>query len=423
MHKFYLTNNLGGGGTNVSRFVDYKQLFDLPNIGLLLNYYYLSGKFDIKIPFDTQLINTINNYRNIADFLNAAKKYFAGNRRVSSGFMQNIEPTNINGYLLDNGCGNILRDLLQRNAYSSESISKLIEPFHDFAEDLKFDFAIALDYAMKYTYKDDESSDIKLNKLWQELAGNKNINLSLLTTTLQLIKTKCYSHRIFAPLHGFNYCSFEEYLQKILETEKQTRASFDGFALGGIADTRKLSNTVWNVPRILSGELKTGFIISKLCQTIQKNTNRSLHVLGAGNIYVLPFIINAGATSSDCHSAWRRASDGGFDKAKVLIPLLNDKLEFVNSKNSLKFIRIKDIDNTYNFDFGYPIADLKRLYLSKNNEDFYFAEILAFYAAIKQYDLLIRFTNTYPDYLSRLCKTADNEFNANYQVLSDSLNL
>lgn len=29
-HKFYITNNLGGGGTNVSRLIDYKQLFDLP---------------------------------------------------------------------------------------------------------------------------------------------------------------------------------------------------------------------------------------------------------------------------------------------------------------------------------------------------------------------------------------------------------
>lgn len=37
MHKFYITNNLGGGGTNVSRFVDYKQLFNLPHIGILLN--------------------------------------------------------------------------------------------------------------------------------------------------------------------------------------------------------------------------------------------------------------------------------------------------------------------------------------------------------------------------------------------------
>ncbi|KAA6333462.1 hypothetical protein EZS27_018130 [termite gut metagenome] len=422
MHRFYLTNNLGGGGTNVSRFVDYKQLFDLPNIGLLLNYYYLSGNFDIKMKFDTSLINTIHNYNDIADFLNVAKTYFTNCRSVSSFFKQNVEPTTINGYMLDNGCGNILRDLLQNDTYSSKLINKLIEPFHDFAELLKFDFAIALDYAMKYTYKDNESRDLKSKKLWQKLAGDEEINLSLITTTLELFKSKKYSHHIYAPIHGFDYSSFEDYSQKILETEQKIGSSFNGFALGGIADTRKLPNSVWSISSTISGEIKTGYIVSKLCQSVRSKTDRPLHILGAGSIYVLPFIINAGATSSDCHSAWRRASDGGFDKAKILIPLLNDKLEFINSKHALKYVRIRDIDDSYNFDFGYSIADLKKLYQSDNKENLYFAEILAFYEAIKQYDLIIRFTNTYSDFLQRLCKTTDNEFNTNYQILSDSLN-
>ncbi|MDR1551942.1 MAG: hypothetical protein LBS69_00565 [Prevotellaceae bacterium] len=421
MHKFYITNNLGGGGTNVSRFVDYKQLFDLQNIGLLLNYYYLSGK--VKIKFDTTLLKELEKFDNIAEFLNYAKKWFADNRSVSASFKQNLKPTNINGYMLDNGCGNILRDLLQSGKYTTKAVRNLVEPFHDFSESLNFDFSIALDYATKYTYKDNENADSQMKKLWQELAGNEKINLSLIDTTLSVKKLKNYNHKIYAPLHGFDYDSFEDYLNAVIKAEKQQKTKFDGFALGGIADSKKLPNAIWNVPKGITKELKIGYIVSKLCQKVCKIIDRPLHVLGAGNIYVFPFIINSGATSSDCHSAWRRASDGGFDKAKILVPLLNDKLEFINSKYTLKYVHIKNINNSYAFDCGYTISTLKKLYKSISKEDFYFGEILAFYQAVKQYDLLIRFTEKYPDYLNRLCKTPDSELNESYCKLIEKLKL
>jgi len=423
MHKFYLTNNLGGGGTNVSRFVDYKQLFDLPNIGLLLNYYYLSGKC---IPqFDTTLLKNLDNYNNIADFLNFAKEWFSNKRSVSSSFKQDLNATKINGYMLDNGCGNILRDLLQSEKYTTTAIRSLVEPFQDFSEALNFDFSIALDYAMKYTYKENENSDNQLKELWQELAGNEKINLSLIDTTLALKKAKNYNHKIYAPLHGFDYDSFEDYLKAIINAEKSHNTKFDGFALGGIADSKKLSNTIWKVPEGITKELKIGYIVSELCNRVRSITNRPLHVLGAGNIYVLPFIINAGATSSDCHSAWRRASDGDFSKAKILVPLLNDNLEFINSKNTLKYIHIKDLDKSYNFNFGYSVDTLKKLYQAKgkNNEDYYFGQILAFYQAMKQHDLIIHFTEKHPDYLKRLCKTPDIELYESYCKLIEKLNL
>ena len=92
MHKFFITNNLGGGGTNVSRFVDYKALFNLPHIGLLLNYYYLTGH--AKPAFDMPIIKSIYNYDNIADFLNGAKEKFSAIRSVSSSLSsrKNIHP-------------------------------------------------------------------------------------------------------------------------------------------------------------------------------------------------------------------------------------------------------------------------------------------------------------------------------------------
>lgn len=421
MHKFYFTSNLGGGGTNVSRIIDYKQSFDLPNIGLLMNYYYLTLKCAAK--FDTALLRSIGKYSSIDDFLNFGREYFAGKREVSESFIQDLKPTPINGYLLDNGSGNIVRDLLNSGRYNEQAIHDLIVPFHDFADNMQFDIAIALDYAMKYTYKDRENRQTGLMRLWKELAQNEEINLSLIMTTLKVIQEKHYTHNIYAPLHGFDYDSFQNYLERILSVEGASGTKFNGFALGGIADTKKLPNGVWGVNPVLKKDLKTGYIVSKLCKRIVPLAQRPVHVLGAGNIYVLPFIIKAGAVSSDCHSAWRRASDGGYEKAKILIPLLNDKLEFINNKEVLQYVKIKDLDDSYTFDIGYSISDIKRLYRSNNRKDYYFGEILAFYTAIKQYDLMIKFTEMYPDYLERLCYTPDREFNINYRTLADILQL
>lgn len=421
MHKFYLTNNLGGGGTNVSRFVDYKQLFDLPNIGLLLNYYYLSCK--AKIKFDTKLLQKITSYDHIGTFLNDAKVEFSKSRFVSDEFNQNLLPTNINGYMLDNGCGNILRDLLQANNYTTDSIHDLVEPFHDFAEQLHFDFAIALDCAMKYTYKDKENQDKQLTKLWKELASDKDKNLALINTTLEIAANKQYTHGIYAPIHGFNYDSFADYLESILKAENKNYHKFDGFALGGIADARQLKNEIWGVPNKINKDIKSAYIVSRLCNQVRKVTQRPLHVLGAGTIYTLPFIINAGASSSDCHSAWRRSSDGGYDKAKILVPLLNDNLEFINDHDALQFVHIKNLKDEYQFDFGLSIPELKKLFQSENKEDFYFAEIITFYAAIKQYNLLIRYCQEKADYIQCLSQSPDKVLNADYQKLAETLKL
>lgn len=187
-HKFYITNNLGGGGTNVSRFIDYQQLFKMPNIGLLLNYYYLKGWS--RPVFDKPIINKINKYNSISTFLNDARKTFSTKRNVSVLFNQSLDETKLSGYMLDNGCGNIIRDLLAQNNFNNQSIQNIVLPFLDFAEDLNFDFSIALDYAKKYTYKSGETTNEAMQKLWNEVVSDTNMNLSLLEQTLIAKKNK-----------------------------------------------------------------------------------------------------------------------------------------------------------------------------------------------------------------------------------------
>lgn len=421
MHKFYLTNNIGGGGTNVSRFVDYSQLFSMGNVGLLLNYYYLTLR--CKPAFDTKVVKRITESSTISDFINWAREQFKLSRSVWEGFDQTSDNVSINGFLLDNGCGNLVRNMINSGGFTEELMSSEIEPFHDFAEKMSFDIAIAFDYAKKYTYKAGETLDEELQELWDQLTTDKCINLKLSKLTLEILKKNDYSHKVYAPIHGYDFNSFVSYFNDIISAEKQVGKQFDGFALGGIASTKDLNNDIWHVPKEAQKKsIKGGWLVSKLTQEICKRTEKPVHILGAGNIYTLPFMINAGASSSDCHSAWRRSSDSGFEKAKILIPLLDKDLNFMNDNRSLEYVKVQDaVKGGYNFDVDIDL--ISKLYQQQgvDKEAFYCGEILTFYSAMVQYDRIIRYCEQNPDYIAKLCKTPDAKFSADYRILADLL--
>ena len=279
--------------------------------------------------------------------------------------------------------------------------------------------------AMKYTYKASETSDPKFMYKWQQLASDNNVNFGLLSDALAVIKLNKYKHKILAPLHGYDYKTFASYLDAVLDLERKQNAQFSGFALGGIANTKNLDNIFWNIPKGFTRNTKSAYLCYKLIKTIRQKTDRHIHVLGAGNIYTLPFLIHAGANSSDCHSAWRRSSDGGIDKAKILIPLMDKNFNFINTKNCLEYVKIGSIHSgNYKFNCGYKISDINNLLKSSNKEDFYFGEIIMFYEAILQYSILIDFIKANPDnYLTLLTNTPDQVLNNNYSVIKQSLNI
>jgi hypothetical protein len=423
MHKFYLTNNLGGGGTNVSRFVVYKDLFQTENIGVLFNYYYLNTAIKKTSPFDQDVLKNYRSFNDIEVFLKHIKKHFVEKGRITSEFDLKKMQSGLNSFLLDSGAGNIVRDLIKTDKLNEKNVDALISPFHEYAEKLNFDIVIALDYALKYTYKKGERKDEFLKQVWGDLAQNEEKNLLLLDRTLKHIKGKKINHKIYAPLHGFNFESFDTYLDGVLKLEVKHKLKFDGFALGGIASTRELKDEIWNVPEGFNKNQKTAWLVSELTkQTRKKIGSNPLHILGAANIYALPFITHYGGTSSDCHSAWRRSSDG---EAKVLIPLLNNDLDFINDKNVFSYVKlgsIKEKSYDLNLPDGLTLKDLKKLYSSKNNEDVYFAKIFIFQMAIQQYDNLIKFMNKNPkDYLIKLTKTLDKKLNEEYLQVIDAL--
>ena len=422
MHKFYLTNNLGGGGTNVSRLYDYIEMFDLDNIGILLNYYYLTGQSHPA--FDRPLIAQIRTQSDINHFVSYCRAYFSDRRNTSNAFNTTSPNSNINGFILDNGCGNFLRDLLQ-SGQSHASIQSLIKPFLDFAESLNFDLSVALDMAMKYTYKANEVNNPLFMNKWEKVAKDNQINLDLLSDALKLIKKNKYKHKILAPLHGYDYQSFSSYYDSIDALEKKNGTKFDGFALGGIANTRVLDNELWDIPQGFTLNLKSAYLCHRLIRTIRDKTDRHIHVLGAGSIYILPFLIHAGANSSDCHSAWRRSSDGGINKAKILVPLMDKDFNFINENKCLEYVKIGGLqDGQYVFNNGFSVSQIQSLLRSNYKEDLYYGEILMFYEAILQYSILINFINKHPNnYLDILAQSPDNKFNDNYEKIRMALEI
>jgi len=413
---YFLTNNLGGGGTNVSRFIEYTSLLNNSKIGLLLNYYYLNTNFRKPVEFDKKVLLNLIKYNDINKFIQDTSNFFALDlKKVSTSFAYttpNWNPT----VLLDSGSGNILRDISSNlsvdNSYI-EIYKKIISEYHKFVDRLNIDMCIAFDFALKYTYKNNEGEDKIYQEIIQVFKNDIEKNHLLLLLTLQEINNNEYKQKVYAPLHGATPELFEEYLKKVLDTEKKFKRRFDGFAIGGIGDARRLNSKIWHIPDGTNSYIKTVLIISTLVKKLKKilkenNDTRPIHILGAGGIKIISPLIFSGISSFDCHTPWRRASDGnsesvqslrtgvevsGAEWSKFLVPLLNSKLEILPNKNVFSYQNINILENSCNCDcpvcVHFNMKTIKKLYKG-DIEDNYFAKILLFIHAVWQYDFMIK---------------------------------
>jgi queuine/archaeosine tRNA-ribosyltransferase len=425
MHIFFATNNLGGGGTNVSRFLLHLDKIKTKHIGILLNYYYLS--LQSKPAFDTVVLKKIFEYSDIRDFIRFVKSIFIENKRQPNHVITELSDL-IKYYILDSGTGNILRDLISKNNINKDSLSNLVELYLHFSERLNFNFVVAFDYALKYTHKKGEGENKRYQMLSNDFTKNEKANLEILRTTIQVIKTNKHKQNIIAPLHGYNLKRFENYLDFVLKLEQIENYKFHGFGLGGIADTKKLPSDLWNVPDYFNQKMKSLWIVSQLTKNVAaKIDNRKLHILGAGGISLIPLITYFGATSSDCHSAWRRANDGdqsGENESKMLLPLVNSRLQFIDNINSWEYIKlsnIKNLDCDCPICQEYDLKDIKKMYTSGNNENFYFAKILIFIHALYQYDYVISYCESNKNFLKEFSNSPNKELNLLYKSVLENI--
>jgi len=101
-------------------------------------------------------------------------------------------------------------------------------------------------------------------------------------------------------------------------------------------------------------------------------------------------LVLSGANSFDCHTPWRRSSDG---EANFLVPLLDKNLNILDNNNAFEYKKIKTINENFSCDckicYNYNISEIKKFY-SLKGEDNYFAKILLYFHWVFQYDRLLR---------------------------------
>ena len=225
---------------------------------------------------------------------------------------------------------------------------------------------------LPFSQKQGEQEDASYKS---NLSSFKSNNSDLLKITLDNITDK-NKLLIYAPVHGTTPQEYEIYIEGILILEKKLNKRFSGFAIGGLGNLS--DRTSYDICKIVRNKLTS------------LNDYRPIHVLGVGSVKnVIPMSI-LGVDSFDCHSPWRRASEG-----KYVTPLINSNGKIVTNKSN--FWRYEPISTFDDEDFtcdcsvckSYCLNDLKSIY-KKGGEYAYFAKILFFKHNISQQEFALK---------------------------------
>jgi tRNA-guanine family transglycosylase len=372
--RFFMINNFGGGGTNVSRFLVYLPLFKERKSELLLNYYYLNTRFEKTPAFNTKILQKLNSFDDIRKFIEYARKRLIENDKSCLHGMR-YEPSPWDPLvLLDSGSGNIFRDLLKQ--ISETNFEKVfiseIKDYMNFCETLKFDMAISLDIAGKYTWKKGENLDgnyvAKLKKY-----SEPKWNLALSQLFLKEIPEPT-NVLYYVAVHGHSQPEYLSYLNAILEIEHETKRKFAGIAIGGLGNLA--DDTIYDIVSTIRNRLNS------------LQDNRPIHVLGVGSVQNIIPLSLCGADTFDCHSPWRRASED-----KLIVPLLNSDLEVIAEDNTYwKYTPIGDIEELHcdcEVCKTNSLSELKKIKKGNSEESIYF-RILAYKHNVHQQEVLCK---------------------------------
>lgn len=430
-----MISNLGGGGSDKYRETVYLDLFgDIPK---LYNYYYL-----IKQDFAYKWLRNINNFDTFADFINYTRESMINEESYYSK-SHRFRPYNAHDQviLLDSGAANLINDILKHIDIKNDFqkfIKKIIEvmiKYYDFAARYKFDTVISFDIGGKYTFKGDERHNkqiIEGNKCVEEISND--LNKFFLIETIKYLKiNKGFYPKVYATIHGNTPNEYLEYTKFILKTEKEMNYRFQGFALGGVASSKKIPKEEWgiNTNEIIKinkirknvagsteifNSIITSYATRKVRSLIQ---DRPIHVLGGGGkLNIIPLFFS-GANSFDCQTPGRRAYDGNnnstmhvFDNSyngsfsKYLLGLINSDYKLINTGiNEFMYMDLNKIDSNIetcgciscNIS---SIDKIKQLYSNKSqsNEDYYYSRQLINAHNIWQHQFLCNLLKNFNDF-------------------------
>lgn len=408
---YFMTSNFGGGASDLYRIVTYIDLLEESSIPVLFNYYFLTvgGTFPVK------WTKFISRFDDILDFMIFIRDQFFKEGMVKEGYpKKDVDWNPVT--MLDSGSGNILRDMVEKRKVKVDEVlsyyEKLIPSFLSFADENAFNLAVAMDFAGKYTYKKGEAKDILYGRLSRKFSQDLSSNLKLLGITLDLLKKENSKCAIFAPVRGQTAKQYGDYTEKVLDLEKKKNVKFEGFALGGLADYRLKDNEIWNVPASASMRIKAGLIVRAAAESVRSvlrkaGDERPIHALGVGDVSRIIPLVFSGIDMFDCHTPWRRATDGNRESAryvmdkdtrgrsfsKFLIPAIDSKGNVIseNEDRLLRYVKLPEVSETVVCDCeicrDFSVREIKELY-SGSREDYYFARMLMYVHAILQHEYI-----------------------------------
>lgn len=427
--SFFQVYNFGGGNGDKDREIVYAELTgDTP---ALVNYHYINNRFPHL--FQSNLFNDISAYNSVGDLYNFIRTKLIEKGEIYSGYKSAKFDFNDKVFLLDSGAFNIIKYLAENVGYDvskfNERIAEEVIAYYDFAHSLKFDMVVCFDMGGKYTKKDGEKSNKKLNEFLSQIDSDEFNNRLLKITANYLNENPDYYPKILATVHGETPIKYKENTQHILELEKQYDIQFWGFALGGIASYKQVDSS-WYDDIDLSKIGKRDFISTvtpaRACKIVRELVgNRPIHALGCGGYNNIPLNYYCGATSFDAASPVRRVGDGNLASTKIVFDSTPSRESFskyfvggINFDGTLrsgfpKYIKLNEVPDKMKL-CGCPacqkaenVYNIKKLYSMKAKDseaNYYSRQLIGLHAVqqhrklcevISQYESITKFTSQY----------------------------
>lgn len=316
--SFFQVYNYGGGNGDKDREIVYSELTD--GVPALINYFYINNSFPHL--FSSKLFDNLQQFSTIGDVYNNVRDQLIRKGEIYSAYKSKNFDFNKKIFLLDSGAFNILKIIAKQSNYNVEMFKILfidqMKKYYEFANSLKVDIVVAFDLGGKYTHKDSEKSDIKLNSFLNSIDSDELNNCLLEETVKYLSNKKKFFPFVLATVHGQTVDDYEKSVLHVLDLEKKYSYKFWGFALGGIASYKQLDQSWFknldfsNISKRQCISAVGPAIASKITRKLICD-NRPIHALGCGGYPNIVTNYFSGATSFDAASPVRRVGDGNLD--------------------------------------------------------------------------------------------------------------
>ena len=431
--SFFQVYNYGGGFGDKDREIVYAELTgDTP---ALLNYFYINNNYPYQ--FHSKLFDNATSFNSVGDLYNYIRSSMIAKGEIYSGYKSQPFDFNKKVFLLDSGAFNIIKVVAEQVDYDIDKFNEVIYEhiiaYYDFANKLKFDIVVGFDMGGKYTEKDGEKQNKKLNTFLSKINTDELNNKMLKVSAKYLSENPNFYPKMLATIHGSTPEAYRQNVEFVLEIEKKFNISFWGFALGGIASYKQVDSS-WYDDINLRGIGKRGFIETitpaKACKIVRELVgDRPIHALGCGGYNNITLNYYCGATSFDAASPVRRVGDGNLASTKIVFNPTPSKEGFskffmggFNSDNTIRdgfprYIKLNEVPNDMplcgcsSCKIAENVTNIKTLYAMKEKDDeanYFSRQLIGLHAVLQhrklceiigEYKTMNDFSNAYENQL------------------------